>query len=165
MSLLKKLRSYAPQNQTSPFLVGSVGILYATYFVFALISVLLMVYNANEQWPVTFGACVVFVTSVLHFGFTAIGYLLYEGYEHAQVDPVWLFLFSDYFHAGALGSAIASFTMDASSRAAIYSALSVIMAAQLVCAYKTTTLLLNPESSRMSRLRFDTPTSYSFPLG
>lgn len=162
MGWLADLRSNVPQNQTDPVTVIVVGILYFGYFVFALVGIVMMATNEGEEWPVVFSSNVVFVTSALHFGFTAIGYLLYEGYEHAQVDPVWLFLFADYFQAGALGAALASRNMDASSRPAIYTSASVVMAAQLACLYKTATLLMNPKAARalstVSR-------SYSFPLG
>lgn len=162
MGWLATLRSYVPQNQTDPTTVIVVGVLYFGYFVFALAGIVMMATNEGEEWPVVFSSNVVFVTSALHFGFTAIGYLLYEGYEHAQVDPVWLFLFADYFQAGALGAALASRNMDASSRPAIYTAAGVVMVAQLACLYKTTTLLTNPEAARsLSTIS----ASFSFPLG
>lgn len=162
MGWLATLRSYVPQNQTDPVTVSLVGVLYFGYFVFALVGIVLMASNEGEEWPVVFSANVVFVTSALHFGFTAVGYLLYEGYEHAQVDPVWLFLFADYFQAGALGAALASRNMDSSSRPAIYTAASVVMVSQIACLYKTTTLLTNPQAARSSAT---VSRSFSFPLG
>lgn len=148
MSLLSPLRSLAPQNPTSPFIVRIVGVVYASYFFAALAGIVLMLSNETEQWVVDFSAWVIFVTSALHFGFTASGYLLYEDYEHAPVDPVWLFLFADYFQAGALGAAIASYAMDPSSRVALYVASAVTMTAQLACLYKTMSLLSNPAAAR-----------------
>lgn len=142
------LRSYVPQNQAEPGTVVVVGVLYFGYFVFALAGIVLMATNVGEDWPVVFSSNVVFVSSALHFGFTAVGYVLYEGYEHAQVDPVWLFLFADYFQAGALGAALASRNMDASSRPTVYASASVVMVAQLACLYKTITLLCNPRAAR-----------------
>lgn len=161
MTLLSTLRSYVPQNQSDPLTVRVVGLLYAGYFVAALVGIILMTANPNEQWPVDVSAYVVFVTSALHFGFTAMGYLLYESYEHAPVNPVWLFLFADYFQAGALGATIASHVLAPSSRPTIYTSASVTMVAQLACMYKTITLLSDPSSSRnASKI-----SSYSFPLG
>jgi len=157
MGCLATLRSYVPQNQVDPVTVVVVGVLYFGYFVFALAGIVLMAANEEEEWPVVFSSNVVFVTSALHFGFTAVGYVLYEGYEHAQVDPVWLFLFADYFQAGALGAALASRNMDASSRPTVYASASVVMVAQLACLYKTTTLLYNPRAARSAPSAPGTP--------
>lgn len=159
MDCVSGLKRCSLEDQTNRVTVVGVGLVYFGYFVFAFVGIVLMISNDEEEWPVVFSSNVVFVTSALHFGFTTMGYVVYKEYEHAQVDPVWLFLFADYFQAAALGAAIASRIMDAASRPIVYASASIVMLAQLACFYKTVVLLSNPQAARSKRRQRAQPPS------
>jgi hypothetical protein len=121
----------------------TVGIAYGGYFAASLAAVICMAAVDGEQWPLDFAMYTIFITSGLHFGLTAAGYVIMKDYEHAPVDPVWAFLFADYFQAGALGASIASYAIEPSNRTAAYVGTAVTMAAQLLCFYRTYSLVMD----------------------
>lgn len=142
------------QFETLALLIGA---LYAAYFAASIAATAsLATASEDEAWPLDFGFYTVFTTIGLHFAFTAGGYALYTDYDHTPVQPKWAFLFADFFQAGALGAAIASFVHAPTDRTTLYAALSIVMASQLLCFHKTRTLVRDvrsgkrdPESGRL----------------
>tara|TARA_B110000046_G_C13009346_1_gene405957 strand:- start:1071 stop:1541 length:471 start_codon:yes stop_codon:yes gene_type:complete len=130
----------------------AIGVTYGGYFVASLAALVCMAaVPVDEQWPLDFAMYTVFVTSGLHFVLTALGFAVMDGYEAHPVDPVWAFLFADYLQAGALGAAVASYALEPTERSAAYAATGVTMAAQLLCFYKTYSLVTDVRAGRRDR--------------
>ena len=126
----------------------TVGAAYVGYFVASTMALVSMAVAPNEQWTVDFAAYTVFVTSDLHFILTATGYAFIKDYEHAPVDPVWLFLFADYIQAGALGATFGCYLLDNTNRTAPIVGNVVTMLTQLICFWKTYSLVTDVWTGR-----------------
>jgi hypothetical protein len=130
----------------------AVGALYAGYFVTSVAALSCLLAEDTARWPVDFAMVTLFVTSGLHFAFTAAGFAVVEDYDPDPVEPKWAFRFADYVQAGAVGAAIASYALDPTHRVAAYVGTSVTMATQLLCFYKTYALIDQARSGRRDRL-------------
>lgn len=153
MTLLKGIRDWTASVLDSriELVAWSVGVLYLGYFVFSLVGVVLMLLNEDQQWTVEFTNIVIYVSSGLHFGFTASSFVLIEDYDHAPVEPVAAFLFADYFQAGALGATITAHALSPSNRTAAYVAAIIAMLAQVLCMYKTLTIVSQTRSGERKK--------------
>ena len=129
-----------------------IGITYGGYFATSLAALICMTAISDQQWPIDFAVYTIFVTSGLHFGLTASGFAFLEQYDHLPVQPTWAFLFADYLMAGALGAAISAYTIEPSNRVAAYVATSVTMATQMLCFYKTYSLVSYVKAGRRNAL-------------
>ncbi len=146
-SLLDRLNAlpFAPTALT-------VGAAYFGYFAAAAASLVCLATAPDAQWPVDFAAITVFVTSGLHFGLTAFGFAVIPEYDAYPVGYTWAYLFSDLFQSGALGAAIATRALDPSHRPALVAACIVTMCAQILCFYKTYTLVTDVWAGRRDRI-------------
>ena len=130
----------------------TIGVTYGGYFVASLASLIAMATTPNEQWPKDFAAITIFVTSGLHFGLTAFGFAAVPEYEAHTVWPEWAFLFADYFQAGALGAMITSYSLARDAASTPIVACVVTMLAQLLCFYKTYSLVTDVWAGRRDRM-------------
>lgn len=126
----------------------AVGLVYFLYFATSLAALICLAIVWDRQWPVDFAVATIVATSSLHFLLFALGYLLAPGYQPYPVQPRWAFLLADGVQACALGVATGVYIADPYTRAAPMAATIVTMAAQLLCFYKTFTLVTDVRAGR-----------------
>ena len=119
--------------------------IYFCYFLAGLLALILLAWFPKEDDTLLYAYLVVFVTSGLHFGFTAYGFwrAYTQGKDHDPypVDPMWLFLLADVLMALAVIATIGACALDYYNRMIVTMGIITVMSTQSVCALKTHTLL------------------------
>ena len=120
---------------------------YFGYFVAAVVALALLGQDDVPGGVIEYAHQVVFVTSGLHFGFMLYGFTM-PGYVVHPVEPKWLFLYSDYIMATALGGTIAAYILDHDNLTPIVIGNATVASTQTLCAWKSYNLIRDVRADR-----------------
>ena len=124
-----------------------IGAAYFGYFVAAIVALALLAQDEVPAGVIEYAHQVVFVTSALHFGFMLYGFTQPDYVVH-PVGPKWLFLYSDYVMATALGGTIAAYILDHDNLTPIVIGNATVASTQMLCAWKSYKLISDVRANR-----------------